>query len=363
VNIHKAAAAVLLAVSLACQKAPNQSQQPGAAAKPSTTPTGQAASTAAPGATQTAQPPQPVQPTFKPVPPQLPAVVARVNGDAISGVELEQAVRNLEGQVGQPVPIERRDQVYRQMMDQLIAYRLLAQASAARHLAVADSEVDARLTQIRQQFSNEQAFLAALAQQKVTVDKLKEQTRSQMLVNKIIEAEIAPRIAVADKDISAFYDQNKDKFSEPEAAHVSHILIRFPEKADATARKKVQAQAADLLKQLKGGADFAKLARQFSQDQGSAPGGGDLGFVARGQTVPAFEAAAFALKPGQLSGLVETQFGYHVIKGAERRPARQVPLAEASPRISQYLTDQQRQHRTTAFIEELKAKAKVEILI
>jgi peptidyl-prolyl cis-trans isomerase C len=370
VNTYKVAVtAVLLAVGLACQKAPSQSQQAGAAAKPSATPPQQAASTPSPQATaagattQSAQPAQPAPPTFKPVPPQLPAVVARVNGEAISGTELEQAVRALESQVGQPVPIERRDQVYRQMIDQLIAFRLLAQASAARGLVVTNGEIDARLTQIRQQFPNEQAFLAALGQQKMTLDKLRAQTRSQMLVARMIDMEIAPKVAVAEKDISAFYEQNKGKFNEPEAVHLSHILIRLPSNPDVGARAKARAQAVDLLKQLKAGGDFATLARQFSQDQGSAPNGGDLGFVVRGQTMPAFETVAFTLKPGELSGVVETQVGYHIIKGLEHRPARQVPLAEATPRISQYLTEQQRQQKTTVFIEGLKTKAKVEILI
>ena len=368
-NTHKvAAAAILLAAGLACQKAAGPSQQSGAAAGPSTTSPQRAASPqppppAAGASAQQAQPAQPAQPTFKPVPPQLPPVVARVNGEAISGTELEQAVRALEGQVGQPVPIERRDQVYRQMMDQLIAYHLLAQASAARGLMVSDGEVDARLREIRQQFPSEQAFLAALSQQKMTVDKLRAQTRSQMLVGKMIDTEIAPKVTVAEKDIAAFYEQNKDKFNQPEAAHLSHILIRLPSNPAVDARAKARAQAGDILKQLKGGADFSALARQYSQDQGSAANGGDLGFVVRGQRAPAFETVAFALKPGELSGVVETQFGYHIIKCLERRPARQVPLAEASPRISQYLTEQQRQQRTAAFIEQLKAKARVEILI
>jgi peptidyl-prolyl cis-trans isomerase C len=368
VNRYKvAAAAVLLAAGLACQKAPSQSQQAGA--KPPAAAQPRAASSSspqAPGAgvpAQSVQPAPPAQPTFKAVPPQLPAVVARVNGEAISGDELEQAVRALESQVGQPVPIERRDQVYRQMMDQLIGYRLLAQASSARGLTVTDGEVDARLGQIRQQFPNEQAFLAALGQQKMTVDKLRAQTRLQMQVARMIDTEIAPKVSVADKDIGAFYEQNKDKFNEPEAVHVSHILIRLPSAPDAGARAKARAQAADLLKQLKGGADFAVLARQFSQDQGSAANGGDLGFVPKGQTPPAFEKVAFALKPGQLSGVVETQFGYHIVKCMEHRPARQVPLAEASPRISQFLTEQQRQQKTAALVEGLKAKAKVEVLI
>src|SRR4029077_12192443 len=100
--------------------------------------------------------------------------------------------------------------------------------------------------------------------------------------------------------------------------------------ADEAAKKKARADAEAVLKQVKGGGDFAALAKQYSQDPGSAANGGDLNFFPKGQMVPAFETAAFALKPGETSGLVETPFGFHIIKLAERRPARTVPLQEVS---------------------------------
>ena len=302
-------------------------------------------------------------PAAKPVPPSLPAVVARVNGEPISGPELEQAIRNLEAGVGQPVPLDRRDGVYRQMLDELIGFKLLVQAASAERLTVADSELDGRLAQIRQQFPSEQAFLDELKGRNMTLEQLRRQIQSQLRAAKVVEKHIEPVIVVGDKDVATFYEQNKSQFLESEAVHASHILIRADEKADEATKKAARAQAEQVLARARKGEDFAALAREYSQDSGSSANGGDLGFVAKGKTVPAFETAAFALKPGELSAVVQTPFGFHVIKAAEHRQARQVPLAEAGERIKQYLTDQRRQERTAALVGGLRAKAKVDILI
>jgi peptidyl-prolyl cis-trans isomerase C len=340
------------AVAAACQKTP----------APPAAPPGQPAP-AAPGA-PTAAPAGPAAPAaVKPVPAQLPEVMARVNGDAIPRSEFERAVANLEAQAGGPVPPDRRDAVYRQVLDQLVAFRLLTQESAARKVPVPDAEVEGRLSQIRGQFADEQAFSAGLAQRGMTPDKLREDIRRQLAAMKLVETAVMPTVSVGDAEIQAFYERNPEKFQQPEAVHAAHILIRAPE-GDAAARQKARAEAQDVLASVrKKGADFAALARQHSQDQGSAVKGGDLGFVARGQTVPAFEQAAFALAPGALSGVVESPFGFHVIKALEHRPARTLPLAEVKDRVGEFLKQQQVQQKTSALVGQLKAKGKVEILI
>ncbi len=182
-------------------------------------------------------------------------------------------------------------------------------------------------------------------------------------MNHLLEKEIEPQIKVEDKDISDFYAKNKQEFKQAEAVKASHILIRLPEKADAAARAKAKAQADQILKQLSSGAKFEDLAKKMSQDPGSAANGGDLGFFSKGQMVPAFENAAFALKPGQTSGVVETPFGFHIIRVVETRPARDLPLEEVKDQIKNYLTEQMRSAKSEAFIQGLRAKGKVEILI
>lgn len=290
-------------------------------------------------------------------------MLARVNGEIIDKAEFEEAIRAIEGRAGRPVPPEKRDEVYRDLLDQLVGFHLLAQESKARKITVADSEIDGQIGRIRQQFPTEEAFKQALAEQKVTLEKLRDEARTRMSVSKVVEAEVAPKVSVPPADISSFYEQNKERFKEPESVRASHILIRVPENADEAATNKAKTEADDLLKQARAGADFAKLATEHSQDPGSATKGGELSFFAKGQMVPEFEAAAFALKAGELSGVVKTQFGFHIIKLHERRAERIVPLTEAQAQISQYMSQMQRQEKTDAFVNQLRAKAKIEILI
>ena len=349
-----AALIVATALAAACQKTPSQPAAEAGKAGGSAPPAASATAATAAGATQAP----------KPVPAQLPEVIARVNGDVIPRTEFEQAVKNLEAQAGGPVPQDRRDAVYRQVLDQLVAFRLLTQESAARKVPIPETDIDARMQQIRGQFPDDKAYSAALSERGMTPDTLREDIRRQMAAMKLVETAVVPTVTVGDPEIEAFYKQNPDKFQEPEAVHAAHVLIRVPEGTDAAAKQKARAEAQGVLASArKKGADFAALAKQHSQDQASAVNGGDLGFVARGQTVPAFEQAAFALKPGELSGVVESPFGFHVIKAFEKRQARTVPLAEVKGQVGEFLKQQQVQEKTNALVGQLKAKGKVEILI
>ncbi len=341
---------VLLVFGVACQKSP--AAQTPAPAKPDTA--------AQAGASLQGQP---AAPAVKPVPAELPVTIARVNGDAINKDEFERAVKNLEGRAGQPVPAEKRAEVYRGLLDQMIAYKLLLQKSKTMKVVVPDSDLDGRIKQLQGQFPNEQAFTKALADQHVSVQQLKDDQRQQMIVAKVIDTEVNSKVNVAPKDVDDFYAKNPDKFQEPESMHAAHILIRLPQGADAAAKASAKAEADAILKQIRGGSDFATVAKTKSQDPGSAQNGGDLGFFAKGQMVPAFEEAAVKLKPGEVSPVVESSFGFHIIKMVERRPARTVPLEEARQKITDFLKEQQANAKTVAFIDQLKAKSKIEIYI
>jgi peptidyl-prolyl cis-trans isomerase C len=299
---------------------------------------------------------------IKPVPEQLPNVVARVNGETITKADLEKMVQNVERNAGGPVPKERRDEIYRALLDRLVGYKLLLQETKARKLAIPDADVNARITQLRAQFPTEDAFNQQLAQQHITMDQLKADARENMVVQKLIEA-VSANVSVKPEEIEAFYKNNPENFQQPERVRASHILIQVAKDADAATKVKAKAKAEDLLKQARAGKDFAELARQNSQDPGSAPSGGDLGFFGKGQMVPQFDQVVFSQKPGTISNVVETDFGYHIIKVIEKQPPKAVPFEEAKPRIQMYLTDQAKQHETDTFVNGLKAKSKVEILI
>lgn len=353
---------LLIVVSLlaGCNRAPAAQSQttaaaPGAKPASATTPATPGAAGATPG--------QPTpEPPAKPVPATLPEVVARVNGEACSRTELERAIRNVEQRAGRQVPPEQRDQVFRGVLNELLSFKLVQAEGRARGITVTEQEIDGRIAEIRKQVPTEEAFQQALKTRQMTVADLRNETRLEILVNKTMEAEVAPKVIVSQADLDAYYKANPDQFKQPEQLRASHILFPVDSSATEAFKKTTRDQAEAVLKRAKAGEDFATLAKQFSKD-GSAAQGGDLNFFPRGQMVPAFDQAAFALKPGEISGLVETQFGFHIIKATEYKAERAVPLTEVSERLSGFLRQRKQQELVQQFVESLKTKYKVEVLI
>jgi len=153
------------------------------------------------------------------------------------------------------------------------------------------------------------------------------------------EAKVGASFQVPDSELRAAYNASLDKYRTGERVHVRHILIKTTDKSKEDAAK-AEAKANDLLKQIRGGADFAKLAKENSEDPGSAQKGGDLDWVTRGQTVPNFETAAFSLKPKEISNVIKTEYGYHILQVLEKEPAKLKSFDEVKDQIA---TDQKRQ--------------------
>jgi peptidyl-prolyl cis-trans isomerase C len=363
---------ITIAGAGACRKPPAASAQtntpPGTVPAPAST-----ASTPAAAATATSgqpphtagQTPQAPAPAAQPMPEKLPEVIARVNGEPVSKYDYERLIKNLEMSANQPlsmVPADRRNEIMRNALNQLVTYTVLMQEARSRKITVTDAEVDQNLKQMRSQFPNEEAFTKALADRGMTLDKLKSDAKVDMSISKMMEAELATVPPPTDVQLREFYDKNPDKFKQDEAVRASHILFRVAENADEATKKKALEQAQTVLKQARAGADFAELAKKYSAD-GSAQQGGDLNFFTKGQMVPQFDQVAFALKPGQISDIVTTQFGYHIIKVTDRRPASTVPFEQVSDKIKEFLTQQQKQQKGQAFIDSLKQKAKIEVLV
>ena len=227
-------------------------------------------------------------------------VVARVNGSVIyrkSVREVVQGILTLEDT--QPDPAAIAD-LARQARDSLIALELLYQESQARGVVVTDAAVDEEIARSKSNFPDARAFDRAMKAKGMSEADLRRDTRKTMAVNLLLEGGVWKGVRISPQQVKEFYEQNKEEFKHPAQIRVSQILIRVPEKAPAAERDAAKQQAAALLNQLKAAANFAQLAREHSQDPGSAALGGDLGFIATGDMDPAFEKAAFALAPGQV---------------------------------------------------------------
>ncbi|MGQ9812190.1 MAG: peptidylprolyl isomerase [Dissulfurimicrobium sp.] len=188
-----------------------------------------------------------------------------------------------------------------------------------------------------------------------------EDLKNSLLAQEIIHKEIDKDVAISDEDAKNFYEKNKAEFSQPEMIKARHILIKVQSGAPEKAWKEAEAKARDIKKKLDKGADFAQLAKQYSEDPGTKDKGGDLGFFPKGRMVPEFETAAFALKPGTISVPVKTQFGYHIIKVEEKRPAEVKTLNEVMPQVKQMVKMEKQQEELKKLIEQIKIKYPVKI--
>ncbi len=179
-----------------------------------------------------------------------------------------------------------------------------------------------------------------------------EQRKVKMLV--LDRDQIKAKITVAAADVDKAYNDNIAQYQTPEQVRASHILLKTEGKNEADVRKRAE----EILKQVKAGGDFAAIARQVSEDDGSKVNGGDLDYFGRGRMVPEFETAAFAMQPGQVSDLVKSQFGFHIIKVTDKKPAATRPLAEVRPQIEDQLKNERTEQQMAAQARDLAAKLK-----
>jgi peptidyl-prolyl cis-trans isomerase C len=334
---------------------PADPKAPATAAAP-----GQTAAPAQPGA---AAPAAPATPAVSPD--KMPAVVAKVNGEEIKKDQLLEEANKLKAQLTQMGQAQQAssDGFYREVLDGIIARTLLSQAAKAQGITATDEDAKKEIDQLKGRFPNPEAFQQALAAQKMTEQDLLTEARRQMAVQKYVETKILSTVSVTDAAAKDFYEKNKEQMKRPEQVHARHILIRVDPKAADADKQKAKAKAQDILARAKKGEDFAKLASESSEDPGSKGNGGDLSWFSRGQMVEPFEKAAFALQPNQISDLVETQFGYHIIQTLEKKPESVVPYEEAKGRIDQFLKQRLSQEAVQAKIQELRTQGKVETFI
>lgn len=347
--------ALLLAGLAACEK-DTEGQASGTPAPEGTPATGQ------PGAAPAAIPSMPADPS------KMPDVVARCNGKEIKKDDLLTQARLMQAQIaqasrGQQVP-SMDEAFYRQVLDSMVAQALLLQDARDQGVTVSDEELKPQMAALRGRFPDEATYKKALEKEGLSEKELQEKLRQEAVIQKYVGTKVLNQVAVTDQAAREFYDRNQDKMQRPERAHLRHILIAVKPGASDADKQKAREKAEGLLEKLKDGEDFAKLAAENSDDPGSKVRGGDLSWYSRGQTVPQFEKAAFALaRPNDLSGVVETQFGFHIIQLVEREAASPVPFEEARPRITQMLQQKQAGERLKAHVEDLKKKGKVEVFL
>lgn len=294
--------------------------------------------------------------------------VAKVNGSAILRKEFDWSLVSAEKQfasIGNQ-PGAGQVNLKKEVLDRLVDIELMVQEAAKRGIVVEEKEITTNLDSFKGQFDDkENTFSAFLETNNLTEEEMKAQLRRQLVIQgfqKELVKELEAGSKTSDEDAKVFYEANIDKFNRPEQVRASHILISVDPAADDAGSQKARADLEAIRNKIKEGGDFAELARTSSSCPSSAQGG-DLGFFGKGQMVQPFEEAAFALKPGETSEIVETQFGYHLIKMAEKKEAGTVPFEEVKVRISEYLSQSKLDAAQQEYIKGLRDKAEITTLI
>jgi parvulin-like peptidyl-prolyl isomerase len=296
-------------------------------------------------------------------------VVAKGKNVEIKRSQLDEAMVTVKsGAVarGSVIPPDQMPTIEKQVLDRLIQIQILLAKATPADKKTGQEVTTQRFDAIKERAGSDDVLNRQLKSFGTTPEELRAKMTEECTAQAVMEREL--NIKISDEDVKKFYDENPSKFEQPEMVRASHVLVstrdaenkELPEDQKAAKKKKAE----DILKRARGGEDFAKLAKEFSDDPGSKDKGGEYTFP-RGQMVPEFENTAFSLKVDEISDLVPTQFGYHIIKLSEKIPAKKVELSKVAPDVKEYLKQQAMQKRDTEikdYLVKLSKEANVEIL-
>lgn len=289
--------------------------------------------------------------------------VAVVNDRVITAGELDKEFAPIATRLQKMgAPQEKMDEMRLMFLGKYIEREVLLQEAAKHNYQITDEQVQAEFDKFHGRFPDPEAFNNFLKESGTDEASLKNQLKQGLLIDKLIADEVESKVVIDDAAAKAYYDGNTDQFNHPEQLKASHILVKVD--SDATADQKAEAKkkAEDLLGKVKAGGDFAALAKEFSACP-SGQKGGDLGYFQKGQMVKPFEDACLALKPGEVSGIVETQFGFHIIKLVDHKAAGLTSFDEVKEELTKYLKSTEVQKQLKSFLDEAKKNAKVERFI
>lgn len=303
-------------------------------------------------------------------------VVAKGKGFEIKRGELDDllaSVKSAYAARGQAIPAAELSRVEGELLSRLIQIQLLTQKATAADKSNGVQRATTQINALVERYKSQEAFELQLKATGMTLADLRSKISQEFIAQVALTREL--NVTVTDAEVKQFYNDNPAEFERPETIHARHILLMTIDPITRTPlseeqQKAKRKQADDLLKRIRGGADFAALAKQYSEDPGSKDNGGELPEFPRGQMVPEFEAAAFALTNNQVSDVVTSPYGYHIIKLLDRTPSKKLALTDQVPsttvtiadRVKDILTQQKTEKLAPAYLEKLKAGAEVQIL-
>ncbi len=303
----------------------------------------------------------------------IPEIVAKVNGVEIQSKYIEFRFNQILRNVKRPLTPREKTSIVKDLIEKEVVRELIHQQGKKKNLEVDSDLIEKEMAALREPYASDEEFENALGARNITLEDLKHSMTVDINARKLLNEQIKGKITIADADVKKYYEDNKQKFLRPESYRSHHILAAiFPPEllkstpvAELQNRKeeltrKAEAKIDEIVKELKEGANFEELAKKKSDDEASRESGGDLDVIYKGVFDPSFDEAVSKLNPGEISGKVETRFGFHVIKLIEKHPSEQTPFDELEKPIQKYLFMEEAKKLVEIYIEDLKKQAKIE---
>lgn len=291
-------------------------------------------------------------------------VVAVVNQEIITLSEVEKFANPFREQIVAEDRLERREQlseVYRKVLERLIEEKLIDQEVKKNGIKISNKEVEATVEEVKQRNKVTQEQLEkALAIEGLTLEAYKKQIEKGLQRKKLIHWSVKVEQKVGEKELRDFYQKNLNRYRPNESYRPSHILFVIPKEASPEEVKEIRKKCEAVLEKIKGGSDFGEMALLYSQDS-SNKDKGDLGNFKKGELLPAFEREALRLKVGEVSGIVRTEFGFHIIKLLDRKGLEPFPFEEVKERILADYYESEMERAFRQYLSTLKEKSIIEI--
>ncbi|MEE9259178.1 MAG: peptidylprolyl isomerase [Nitrospinaceae bacterium] len=291
----------------------------------------------------------------------LPEVLASVNGADIPKTavlrQLERAIGNYKKK-GMPLTADQEKSAAKKLLQDEIGRVLLLQKAKEIGAEVSDNELEKKLDEVKSRFKSDAVFEHKLSDQGMTLDQYRSELKVDLTMDKVIKQEIEPGIQIGPEEIKAYYEKNKDKFMAPDKVRAGVILIKVPRDATPRGIKRGREKLESIREQILNGADFAALAKRFSQDS-LASKGGDLGFFSKQQMFGAFSSRAFEMEVGEVSEVFQTGHGLHLLKVTDKKSGGASPLEQVKGKIRKTLAGQKIKQATRDYIEGLKKKVDI----
>ena len=294
-------------------------------------------------------------------------IVAVVNNDIITLAEFNKAIEpylknindNYKGKDKEAIILQAKEAILKRLVDNLLIEQ--EAKKAGKNTAIKDEEVmDVIRDMIAKKKTNMEDFKKNLAREGTSLESLKKDIRTQLMRMRLLRWEIKSKVFVSDEEIGAYYDKNRQDYEGREAVHLRQIFLAIPAKSDRATKAKIKAAAVQLRKRAAAGEPFELLAVKYSQGPGAAQGG-DIGFVEKGSIIPAVDSVVFKLPMGQVSEVIESGVGFHIVKVVDKKGAGLKPIEAVREEIKRIIEDEKLDKQYEEWITSIRNKSFIEI--